>query len=136
MKLYTFRLKPGQDLIPEIEKFVHANNIQAGFIVTCVAGLKYATLRMADALPDRQDIRKFDGPLEVVSLVGTVSVGGMHLHMAVANNEGIVFGGHLKPDSPVHLTAEIVIGEDTESVYAREIDEATQFTELVVKPRA
>jgi predicted DNA-binding protein with PD1-like motif len=57
MKLYTFRIKPGNDLKTEIEKFIKAKNIQAGFIVTCVGGLSQAVMRMAGALPNKQDIR-------------------------------------------------------------------------------
>ena len=133
MKIHTFRLKPGQDLKPEIEKYVKANNIQAGFIITCVAGLKHATLRIADAKPDKQDSRTFEGPLEVTSLVGTVSVSGTHIHITVSNKEGVAYGGHLKENSPVHLTAEIVMGEDENATYTREQDEETGFTELVVR---
>ncbi len=132
MKLFTFRLKPGQDLKLEIEQFAQANKIKAGFIITCVAGLKYATLRMADAKPDKQDIRRFDGPLEVTSLVGTVSVNGCHLHITISDRDGKAFGGHLKEGSIVHLTAEVVIGEDTSKNYTRELDEATGFKELVI----
>jgi predicted DNA-binding protein with PD1-like motif len=33
MKVHTFRLKPGNDLKAEIEKFAKAKNIQAGFII-------------------------------------------------------------------------------------------------------
>jgi len=133
MKIHTLRLKPGQDLKPEIEKYLANNAIKAGFIITCVAGLKHATLRMADAKPDKQDIRTFEGPLEVTSLVGTVSVNGCHLHITVSDKEGVAFGGHLKENSPVHLTAELVIGEDENAVYTREPDETTGFTELVVR---
>lgn len=133
MKIHTFRLKPGQDLKPEIEKYVNTHNIQAGFIITCVAGLKHATLRMADAKPDKQDIRTFEGPLEVTSLVGTVSVNGSHIHITVSDKEGAAYGGHLKENSTVHLTAEIVIGEDENATYTREQDEDTGFTELVIK---
>jgi predicted DNA-binding protein with PD1-like motif len=132
MKLHTFRLQPGQDLKPEIEKFVRENKIQAGFIVTCVAGLEYATLRMAGATPNAQDVRTISGPLEVTSLVGTVSVNGSHLHLTVTDKEGRALGGHLKENSPVHFTAEIVIGEDAESIYNRKLDEQTGFTELEV----
>ena len=135
MKLYTFRLKPGQDLKREIEHFVRANNIQSGFIITCVAGLKQATLRMAGAKPDKQDVRTFDGPLEVTSLVGTVSVNGCHLHITVSDKEGAAFGGHLKENTIVHPTAEIVIGEDEDVVYSRELDNDTDFTELVIRDR-
>jgi predicted DNA-binding protein with PD1-like motif len=116
-----------------VEQYVNQNNIKAGFVITCVAGVKQATLRMAGAEPDNQDIRVFEGPLEVDSMVGTVSTNGCHLHVTVSNKEGQVFGGHLKENSPVYPTAEIVIGEDTERVYTREMDEETGFKELVVK---
>jgi uncharacterized protein len=133
MKIHTFRLKPGSDIKTEIEKFAEAKNIQAGFIITCVAGLNQATLRMAGAMPDKQDIRTYKGDFEVTSLVGTVSVNGVHLHMAISDKEGQGFGGHLKEGTIIHPTAEIVIGEDETAIYTRELDEETGFPELEVK---
>lgn len=135
MILHTFRLKPGEDLKQGIEQYVRQNKIEAGFIITCVAGVKQATLRMAGAQPDNQDIRTFDGPFEVDGMVGTVSVNGCHLHVTISNKEGEAFGGHLKEKSPVYPTAEIVIGEDENVVYSREPDEQTGFNELTVKAK-
>lgn len=135
MKIHTFRLKSGQDLKEGIEQYVNHNDIKAGFVITCVAGVKQATLRMAGAEPDNQDIRTFKGPLEVDSMVGTVSVNGCHLHITVSDKEGRVFGGHLKENSPVYPTAEVVIGEDPDKTYVREMDEETGFNELVVKDK-
>ena len=133
MKIHTFRLKPYQDLKQGIEQYVQQNSINAGFIVTCVGGVKKVTLRMAGATPEDQDIRTINGPFEVVGLVGTVSVNGCHLHLTVSNKEGRAFGGHLKENSPVYPTAEIVIGEDETKTYYREMDDKTGFNELVVK---
>lgn len=132
MKLHTFRITPGNDLKGEIEKFVRAKDIQAGFIVTCVGGLSQARMRMAGALPDKQDIRTYEGDFEITSLVGTVSVNGVHLHMAISDKQGACYGGHLKEGTIIHPTAEIVIGEDVASVYTREMDDETGFEELQV----
>lgn len=88
---------------------------------------------MAGAKPDAQDIRTFKADFEIVSLVGTVSTNGTHLHMSFSDNEGTVRGGHLKEGTIVHPTAEIVIGIDEDVVMTREMDEETGFTELVVK---
>jgi len=132
MKIYTFRIKPDNDLKAELEKFVKAKNIQAGFIVTCVGGLSQATMRMAGAVPDKQDIRTYEGDFEITSLVGTVSVNGVHLHMAISDKDGKSFGGHLKEGTIIHPTAEVVIGEDEQAKYTRELDEETGFPELVV----
>jgi predicted DNA-binding protein with PD1-like motif len=125
MKIHTFRLKPGSDLKAAIEEFVAEENIKAGFIITCVAGLE-------QAVPDRQDIRTYKGDYEVTSLVGTVSVNGVHLHIAISDTEGQGYGGHLKEGTIVHPTAEVVIGEDESVIYARELDEETGFPELKV----
>jgi predicted DNA-binding protein with PD1-like motif len=133
MKLYAFRLKPGQDLKEGINKFAVDQGIKAGFIVTCVGGLKQAVLRMAGATPDRQDIRTFKEDFEIVSLVGTVSVNGSHLHLAVSDKVGKVYGGHLKAGCLVDPTAEIVIGEDESSAFTRQIDQDTGFKELIIK---
>ena len=133
MKLHTFRIKPSNDLKIELEKYVKANNIQAGFIITCVGGLSQATMRMAGAMPEKQDIRTYEGDFEITSLVSTVSVNGVHLHMSISDKEGKGFGGHLKEGTIIHPTAEIVIGEDKEATYIRELDGETGFPELIVK---
>jgi predicted DNA-binding protein with PD1-like motif len=135
MKIHTFRLKPGNDLKIEIEKFVKSKNIQAGFIVTCVGGISQATIRMAGAQPNKQDIRTYAGDYEITSLVGTVSAHGTHLHMAISDKEGKSFGGHLKEVTIIHPTAEIVLGEDEQVTYTRDLDEETGFPELVVREK-
>ena len=132
MKTIIFRLKPGADLKSSIEEMIRQQDIKAGFIVTCVGGLEQAVVRMAGAKPDAQDIRTFKDDFEIVSLVGTVSTNGIHLHMSFSNKEGIVHGGHLKEGTIIHPTAEIVIGINEEVEMKREMDEETGFTELVV----
>jgi len=132
MKTIIFRLKPGNDLKEGIEKVVREHQIKAGFIVTCVGGLEQATVRMAGAKPDAQDIRTFEGDFEIVSLVGTVSVNGVHLHMSFSDKDGAVQGGHLKEGTVIHPTAEIVIGINESVELKREMDKETGFPELVV----
>lgn len=140
MKIHAFRLKPGDDLKLEIESLARARGIRAGFILTCVGGLEKATLRSADierGKPSKQDVLVFTGSndnnFEIASLVGTISVDGVRLHMSIADNKGRTFGGHLKEATTVHPTAEIVIGEDEQSIYTREPDQETGFMELNVK---
>jgi len=48
MKIYTFRLKPGQDLFDSIETFIVNNEIEAGCILSSVGSLTQATLRLAN----------------------------------------------------------------------------------------
>jgi len=133
MKVHAFRLKPGQDLKLEIEAFAKAQNIQAGFIITGVAGLKVAKLRMAGAKTTNHPMKTFEGPLEVDGMVGTVSVNGCHIHVTVSDKNGNAYGGHLKEGCIVYPTAEIVIGEDEAKIFKRLPDTKTGFDELVVE---
>ena len=52
----------------------------------------------------------YTGKFEIVSLTGTLSAGGSHhLHVAIADSTGAVFGGHLLAGCVVRTTAEIVL---------------------------
>lgn len=129
MKTYAFRVNPGQDLREEIEKFVAEKDIKAGVIITCVGNLKKVVLRMAD----EKITKTWEGTFEIVSLVGTVEVGHSHLHLSISDVEGQVIGGHLKKDTIIGITAEIVIGELENIAFSREFDEETGFKELIIK---
>lgn len=127
MKTYVIRLKPGQDLKEELKNIVVSENIKAGFILTCVGSLKKAKLRLAE-----ENIEKFDEKFEIVSLVGTLSQDGIHIHISLADKNGKVIGGHLKEDCIIHTTAEIVIGECEDCTFSRELDKNTGFKELEI----
>jgi len=135
MKIYTIRLHPNQDLRQELQKFAALNNIQAGFILTCVGALKCMNLRMAGTTTKNQIFKKFEEDFEIVSLVGTITANDCHLHVAGSNKDGITIGGHLKEHTRIGVTAEIVIGEDEKFIYQRIIDNETGFEELEIKKR-
>ena len=133
MKTYAFRLKPGQDLREEIDKFAKEHDIKAGVIFACVGSLKKAVLRMAGAKPGVEEIKTYEGAFEIVSLVGTVETGNRHLHIAISDKDGNVFGGHLKEGSIVETTVEVVIGELEGIKFSRQLDSETGYNELVVE---
>ena len=132
MKQITFRIKPGELLKEEIVKAAQKHNIGAGALLSIVGGLENAVLRMAGATPDKQDVKDFNGPFEIVSGTGTISRDGCHIHMSVSDQEGKVIGGHLKDGCRVHLTAEIVVGVFEDVSYKRVHDQETGFKELTV----
>jgi len=127
----TFRLRPGTDLRGGIEAFCRKRRLRAATIVTCVGSLAHARLRLAGGTR----IETIGGPLEIVSLVGTVAANGAHLHAAVADAEGRVTGGHLCAGSHVLTTAEVVVLEDRSSRYQRTFDLGTGYRELNVDRR-
>jgi len=70
--------------------------------------------------------------LEILSLSGTLSADGAHLHIAIADSSGAVIGGHLCSGSLVRTTAELVIGLLPEWQFRRERDPATSYPELAI----
>jgi predicted DNA-binding protein with PD1-like motif len=131
MKQLTFRLKSGQFLKEEIE--AKTKGVRAGVLLSVVGALQNANLRMAGSTPENQKIKNFEGPLEIVSGTGTISHDGCHLHISVSDSEGRVFGGHLKDNCKVGVTAEIVIGIFDDTVFNRTLDQNTGFPELEVQ---
>ncbi|EKE22185.1 MAG: hypothetical protein ACD_7C00024G0004 [uncultured bacterium] len=129
MKTYAFRLQPSQDLKIAIKNYVRENQIKAGVILCGVGSLNCATLRMADENITKTFNRKFG----IVSLGGTLSPDGCHLHIALSDKDGNVIGGHLNEGCIIYTTAEIVIGEIENLNFSRSIDEKTGFKELIIQ---
>ena len=130
MQNYTFRLTPGQDLFDSIQAFVMEKDIQAGCILSGVGSLRHATLRLAD----RAYSSEYESPFEIVSITGTVSVHGSHLHIAISDGEGRTIGGHLQSGCKVYTTAEIVLAVFPDLVYRREFAGDSGYEELAVYP--
>ena len=129
MKIFALRLRPGQDLRKEIERFTRERGIKAGFVITTVGSLEKATLRLAD----QNNSSSFEGKFEIVSLVGTLSQDGVHLHISLSDSAGRTIGGHLVEGCQIYTTAEIVIGEARGIVFAREADKLTGYKELTIR---
>ena len=130
-KIYALRLKPGDDLKKALAAFVREHNIEAGYIITCVGSLSTSHLRYAGQAEGTVVNRKF----EILCLSGTLSVHGIHLHIALADTNGITTGGHLLDGNIIYTTAEIVIGEAPELLFTRAADAVTGYVELVVKEK-
>jgi predicted DNA-binding protein with PD1-like motif len=90
MQYYTFRLKPEQDLFESIEAFVHEKRIEAGCVLSGVGSLTHVTLRLAN----RDFYSEYDGHFEIVSIAGTLSIHGSHLHISISDGDGKTIGGH------------------------------------------
>ena len=131
MQTFTFRLKSGQDLFNEIEAVLAEKNIEAGCVLSAVGSLTHTTLRLAN----REYFSEYDGHFEIVSMTGTISVHGSHLHISISDEDGRTIGGHLVPGCKIYTTAEMVLGIFDDVVYKREYAEDSGYEELVVKER-
>jgi len=131
MEAFTFRLKAGQDLFNEIETVVAEKNIEAGCVLSGVGSLTQVTLRLAN----RDHYSEYDDHFEIVSMTGTVSVHGSHMHLSISDGDGKTIGGHLVPGCKIYTTAEVVLGIFEDVIYKREYAEDSGYEELAIKPR-
>lgn len=129
MRIFTFRLKPGQDLFDSIEAFVADKKIEAGCVLSSVGSLTHATLRLAN----REHYTEYEGHFEIVSMTGTVALSGSHIHISISDGNGVTIGGHLVTGCKVYTTAEIVLAVFDDVVYKRELlENDSGYEELVV----
>ena len=135
MRAFAVRLTPGTDLKAELVRLTEARALRAGFILTCVGSLATARLRMPGAAGAAEVYRTFDEPMEIVSLTGTLSPDGPHIHISLSRADGACLGGHLATGCLIHTTAEPVIGELLDADFHRLPDPATGYAELSVLPR-
>jgi predicted DNA-binding protein with PD1-like motif len=131
MKVVPLRFGPGADLRQALEAWMAEQQEQAGCLISAVGSLSVGQLRLAGAT----DARAIRGDLEILSLSGTLSPDGSHLHIAVADSRGAVIGGHLCAGSLVRTTAELVVGLLPDWRFSRELDPATGYAELRISPR-
>ncbi|MFN8789874.1 MAG: PPC domain-containing DNA-binding protein [Bdellovibrionales bacterium] len=125
---HVLRLRPGQDLKLELGTFVRSHQMTAAFVVAGIGSLQQLSLRLANS----QEATKKKGPFEILSLQGTLSHEGVHLHLSVADEKGHCLGGHLLDGCQIFTTAEIMIQELCEFNFQRELDPETGFRELKV----
>ena len=126
---HPLRLVPGDDLRARIEAIVHERNIAAAFVVCGIGSLSRAAIRFAGA--PQAEIH--EGDIEIVSLAGTVSPHGAHLHAALSDASGRVFGGHVALGCHVRTTAEILLVELPGWTFSRQRDDLTRYPELVIE---
>lgn len=127
--MHIFRLTKGMDLKKSIVEYCKENNIKAGIIGACVGCCYEIYFRLAGG----KDFYHKIGDHEIVSMTGTISENGVHIHVSFADIEGNVVGGHLSEGCFVNTTAEIAIIEVDNYKLTREFDEETGYKELVVE---
>ena len=129
MKVHAKRLIKGMDLKREIERIAKLEEIKSGMILSSVGCVSRGRFRLADG----ESIREMTEPLEILSLNGTISSFGVHLHVTYGDRDGRVWGGHLVEGNTINTTCELVIGILEEYEFHREWDDGTGYKELVIE---
>ena len=131
MSFLPVRLPPGVDLRRALDDLAAAQASASAFVVAGIGSLVEARLRYAGEAAET----RIEGPLEILSLSGTLGAGGSHLHMAVSDAAGRVYGGHVGRGNVVRTTAEVLLAPLPDWSLGRTHDPATGFAELVVRRR-
>lgn len=82
MTVHIERLRPGEDLRRSLEHWAKRQDLGAAFVLSAVGSLSPAMLRLAG----RDTPTVIDGDSELLTLSGTISAHGVHLHMSVASS--------------------------------------------------
>lgn len=126
--MIPLRLLPGQDLKAELSKLSEQNQLSAAFVVSGIGSLSSLKLRLANS----QTVLEKTEAFEILSLQGSLSKNGLHLHMSVSDSKGHVYGGHVMPGCLIKTTAEILILRCENFEFLREVDSATGYQELKI----
>jgi len=129
MQLAPIRLLPANDLRRALESALASQNTDSAFVVAGIGSLVKATLRYAGESAESV----LTGPLEILSIAGSLCPAGVHLHASVSDSRGQVYGGHLGYGSTVRTTAEILLALLPNGSLTREHDARTGYSELVVR---
>ena len=104
MQPHSLKLSPESDLIKSIKEYSFLNNLY-GYVAGVVGNLKTVCIQC----PGNQEINKFEGNLEIVSLNGHFNKGEVHLHLSFADESCNVFGGHLEEGCIVKKGTDILL---------------------------
>ena len=104
MQTHSLKLSPYSDLINSIKEYSLSNNLY-GYVSGVVGNLRTVCIQC----PGNQEINKFEGNLEIVSLNGHFNKGNVHLHLSFADEGCNVFGGHLEEGCIVKKGTDILL---------------------------
>ena len=105
MQPLPLKLAPGSDLRLSLEALAQRDGI-SGFVLGVVGNLTKASFQC----PGQAEPTVLEGDLEVITLNGTFSPEGVHLHLSLSDGACQVWGGHLEPGTIVQKGVDLLIG--------------------------
>ncbi|MBN2383279.1 DNA-binding protein [bacterium] len=101
---YLVRLDMGSDLLEALEELAGSLWINMGTI-ELIGAVSQATIGFYNQQTQAYEMQTFERELEIVSCIGNISVRDgrpvIHAHIALADQTGQVFGGHLMHNTRV-----------------------------------
>ena len=104
MRALPIHLDAGSDLRASLEQLAALEGA-SGFVLSVVGNLSQA----AFACPGQDEPTVLRGELEIITLQGTLSPQGVHLHLSFSDPGCQVWGGHLEHGSQVLKGADLLV---------------------------
>ena len=127
METLPLELKPGQDLHLALTDLAVQQQL-SGFVLGVVGNLSQATF----SCPGQQQPTRMSGVLEVITLNGTFSPTGVHLHLSLSDGACQVWGGHLEPGTVVLKGVQLLLG--LSGLPTEQTGQSQERVELAVLP--
>lgn len=128
--IYMGRLPYGGDLLNTLTEFVTEKHIKKGQ-VQVIGAAKRAVVGFYSQNKGKYDVFKFDKHMEILSLIGNISLKDgkpfIHAHLTLGDEEGKSFGGHLM-EGTIVFAGEFIIREFEGNELERAYDEETGLT--------
>ena len=129
MQSLPLKLAPGSDLRLSLEELARRDGI-SGFVLGVVGNLTKASFQC----PGQAEPTVLEGDLEVITLNGTFSPEGVHLHLSLSDGACQVWGGHLEPGTIVQKGVDLLIGVLEQSEGSPKQQTSTTRLEIAVLP--
>ena len=129
MRSLPLKLAPGSDLRLSLEELARRDGI-SGFVLGVVGNLTKASFQC----PGQAEPTVLEGDLEVITLNGTFSPEGVHLHLSLSDGACQVWGGHLEPGTIVQKGVDLLIGVLEQSEGSPKQQASTPRLEIAVLP--
>jgi len=135
MDSLPLKLNSGSDLRLSLEA-IGLDSKKPGFVLGVVGNLSRACFQC----PGRSKPTVLEGNLEIITLNGTFSPDGVHLHLSISDGDCNVWGGHLEIGSLVLKGADLLVGfvdydkRDSVIQVSRESEKSLNRLEIAVMP--
>lgn len=105
MQPLPLHLDAGSDVRLSLEALAREHG-STGYVLSVVGNLSTAVFQC----PGKSAPTRLRGELEIITLSGTLSPEGVHLHLSFSDGDCRVWGGHLEPGTLVLRGADLLVG--------------------------
>ena len=122
---FVVRMDRGEEILSALTELCGKEQIRLGS-VSALGAADHAVIGLYDVGARQYHRHTFDGPMEITSLLGSISVKDgepyLHLHINLCREDMSVIGGHLN-ECRISATCEMIV-QQIDGIVERKLDEA------------